>query len=182
MSYFLVKKGKDFVRAFDQVKRYDDGRTKESFKDSADINKIIQRAQVEGSLSHALKYPSAVYGEFTGVDLLGAFQQVERANAIFADLPSEVRKEFDQDAFKFAAYASDPANIDKLDKLLPKLAEPGRQFPAPGDEPIAVRVVAEKPTESPEGETSPGAPIEPSASPGDAPSASAPSSEASSST
>lgn len=123
---------------------YSDGMTKQSFRDSCDINKIIKKAQVAGSLSHLLKYDKAVYGEFTGVDLLTAYQQVERAQEIFNDLPSEVRAEFDQDAFKFAAFASDPRNIDRLDELLPAIAQPGDyRFPKPGDPPP---VAPEKPS------------------------------------
>ena len=118
---------------------FSESRVKQSFKDSTDINKIIKKAQVSGSLAHALKYDAAVYGEFTGVDLLGAYQQIERAKKIFAELPSEVRREFDQDAFKFAEYASDPANIDDLVTKLPALGEPGTQFPKPGDDPIVPR-------------------------------------------
>lgn len=115
-------------------KDYSDGRTKQAFKDSTDINKIIKKAQIAGGLAHALKYEKAVYGEFTGVDLLGAFEQIERARTIFNDLPAEVRTEFDQDAFKFAAFASDPDNIDQLENLIPKLAEPGEfVFVKPGD-------------------------------------------------
>lgn len=108
---------------------YSDGRTKQAFKDETDINKIIKKAQVEGGISHALKYPEAVYGEFTGVDLLGAYEQVKRAEAIFNDLPSEVRREFGNDALKFAGFASDPRNISRLSELIPAIAEPGRQFP-----------------------------------------------------
>ena len=112
-------------------KDYSDGRTKQSFKDSTDINKILKKAQISGGLSHALKYDEAVYGEFTGVDLLGAFEQCGRAQAIFADLPAEVRREFDQDAFKFAGYASDPANIGRLKELIPSIAEPEDFFVKP---------------------------------------------------
>ena len=120
---------------FGPITDYGESMTKQAFKDSTDINKIIRKAQKQGSLEHALKYPAAVYGEFTGVDLLGAFQQVERAQAIFDECPSEVRREFDNDAFKFMAFASDPENIDRLPELLPQLAEPGDfRFPKPGDE------------------------------------------------
>jgi hypothetical protein len=112
-------------------KNYDDGRTVQSFKDSADINKILDKAQRKGSLAHVQKYPQHVYGEFDGVDLLGALQRVERARTIFAELPSEVRAEFDQDAFKFVAFAADPANNARLAELLPAIAEPGRYFPNP---------------------------------------------------
>ncbi len=116
------------------VPDYSDGRTKQSFKDSTDINKILKKAQVSGGLSHALKYEEAVYGEFTGVDLLGAFEQCRRAQAIFADLPAEVRREFDQDAFKFAGYASDPANVGRLKQLIPSIAEPEDFFVKPAVE------------------------------------------------
>lgn len=110
---------------------YDDGRTKQSFKDSCDINKILKIAQKSGTISHLLKYDEQVYGEFTGVDLLGAYAQVSRAQEIFSDLPSEIRREFGNDALKFAGFASDPSNIDRLAKLFPALAEPGRYFPNP---------------------------------------------------
>lgn len=126
----------DFVK--DKI--YDDGRTKESFKDSTDINKIIRKAQVAGGLSHALKYDAAVYGEFTGVDLLTAFAQCNRAQTIFDELPSEVRNEFNQDAFKFAAYASAPENIHRLKELIPSIAEPASFFVKPGDEPVVAPV------------------------------------------
>ena len=114
-----------------EEKDYSDGMTKQSYADSTDINKILKKAQREGSISHLQKYDKAVYGEFTGVDLLGAYEQAGRAQAIFDDLPSEIRREFNNDAFKFAGFASDPANIDKLDKIFPALAEPGRQNPNP---------------------------------------------------
>ncbi len=112
-------------------KDYSDGRTKQAFLDSTDINKIMKKAQKGAGVAHALKYDKAVYGEFTGVDLLGAFEQCGRAQAIFADLPAEVRREFGQDAFKFAGYASDPANIGRLKELIPSIAEPEDFFSTP---------------------------------------------------
>ena len=45
------------------TKDYSDGRTKQAFKDSCDINKMLKKAQTVGSLSHLLKYPEAVYGD-----------------------------------------------------------------------------------------------------------------------
>jgi hypothetical protein len=69
------------------------GRTKQSFKDSTDINKILKKAQKAGSLAHLQKYDKAVYGEFHGYDLLEAMGKIDRANEIFADLPAEIRSE-----------------------------------------------------------------------------------------
>lgn len=114
-----------------EAKKYDDGLTKQAFKDSCDINKILKKAQKTGSIAHLQKYPELVYGEFDGVDLLGAYRRINRAQEIFDELPSEVRKEFDQDAFKFVAFASDPQNNDKLARILPAIAEPGAYFPNP---------------------------------------------------
>lgn len=106
-------------------------RTKQSFKDSCDVNKIVQRFQIKDANAHIVEFPPEAYGEFTGVDLLGAHQQVERANEIFAKLPSEVRKEFGHDPFAFAQFASDPANNGRLSELIPAIARPGAYFPNP---------------------------------------------------
>lgn len=111
---------------------YTDGRTKQAFKDQCDINKMLAKAQQAGSISHLLKYPEAVYGEFDGeFSLLDAQERISRANEIFADLPSEVRNEFNNNPLAFVQFAGDPANNDKLDKLLPAIAEPGSYFPNP---------------------------------------------------
>lgn len=112
------------------VPEFDDGRTKQSFADSCDINKILKKAQKAGGLSHVLKYPEAVYGEFEGYDLLEAYGKLNRAQEIFNDLPSEVRREFEGDALRFAAYASNPENNKRLKELIPAIAEPGNFFPS----------------------------------------------------
>lgn len=113
-------------------KEYTDGRTKQAFKDSTDINKMLKKAQQTGSIAHLMKYPEATYGEFDGdFDLLTAQGRIAKANQIFSDLPSEVRREFDHDALKFVKFAGDPANNDKLRELLPALAKPGTFFPNP---------------------------------------------------
>ena len=113
-------------------KDYYDGRTKQSFKDSCDINKILKKAQGTGSLAHLIKYPEGVYAEFDGeFGLLEAQQRIARAGEIFADLPSEVRREFGNNPLDFVAFAGDPANAGKLAELLPALAKPGNYFPNP---------------------------------------------------
>ena len=83
---------------------YSDGRTKQAFKDSCDINKILKKAQKTGSLAFAEKYGKQQFGEFENYDLLEALQKVERAEEIFMELPSEVRKDFQNDALAFAAF------------------------------------------------------------------------------
>ena len=114
-----------------ESKNYDDGMTKQSFKDQTDINKILKKAQTRNTIAHLQKYPAMVYGEFTGYDLQESMRLIDKANAIFADAPSEVRNEFGNNALKFAEFVSNPANIDRLPELLPKIAEPGSFFPNP---------------------------------------------------
>lgn len=108
---------------------YNDSRTKQSFKDSTDINKILQKAQVAGTLSHLEQF-GGEYKSFQNFDFFEAQLQIARAQTIFERLPSEIRREFNNDPGKFFAYANDPENVDNLHKLMPELARPGRQFAA----------------------------------------------------
>lgn len=105
---------------------FNDGRTKQAFADDADINKILQRAQKTGTMSHLQKYETS-YGDFSNFDFETAQNNIIRGNQIFADLPSEVRSEFNQNASKFFAFVNDPNNSDRLAQILPDLAQPGRQ-------------------------------------------------------
>lgn len=125
---------------------YGDGRTKQAFRDETDINKILAKAQRVGSLSHLVRH-GATYGDFADVpDLLTAHARLKKGQEVFAELPSEVRREFSNDMFKFYEYVNDPANVDRLPDLLPGLARPGAQNPevlrgAPGQ--AAARAAAD---------------------------------------
>jgi len=104
------------------------GRTKQSFKDGCDIHRIVAKAQKAGTLSHLEKH-GAFYADVADApqDIFEARDQLEKVNAIFADLPSELRNEFQNDPLEYLTYVNDPANRDQLDRLLPELAKPGRQ-------------------------------------------------------
>ncbi len=105
-------------------KVYDDGRTKQAFKDQADVNKILKKAQRTGTLSHLQRFEGQ-YGDFSNFDFMEAQQQLAKANSIFEQLPSELRREFNNTPQEFFAFATNPENAGKLSKLLPELAEPG---------------------------------------------------------
>lgn len=106
---------------------FKDGRTKQAFADETDINRILARAQKSGTISH-INQNKAEYGDFAGIDFFETQLQLARGREIFDDLPSEVRKEFDQNPTAFYAYVNDPANEDRLEVLLPPLAAPRRQL------------------------------------------------------
>lgn len=107
-----------------------DGRTKQTFKDETDINKIIRKAQKAGTVSHLIKH-GAHYGDYADVPtLLEAHERISAGQAIFDELPSELRQEFGGSQFEFFKFVNDPANVDRLQEVLPGLAAPGRQLPA----------------------------------------------------
>ena len=108
---------------------FDDGRTKQSFKDACDINKILKKAAKVGSLSHLEKH-GAHYGDYSDMpDLLEAQERLAAGQAVFRELPSAVRRDFGNDPSRFFAFVNNPANEGKLREILPALAEPGNQLP-----------------------------------------------------
>lgn len=129
-----------------------DGKTKQKFRDETDVNRIVARHQISTANSHLITYPPEVYREFEGVDLMDMHLRAERAKEIFAALGSELRNEFNNNAFQFISFASDPANREKLAELLPELAEPGKQMPNPhkrGGQGAAAATAQEEPQDTP---------------------------------
>lgn len=126
----MIKPGPEPVEVDGEMVLYGDGRTKQSFKDETDINKLLARAAKGDSLSHLQKH-GAEYGDFSDVDdLLSAHERLSRGVEIFAELPSAVRREFHNDMGAFFNFVNDPANAGKLRERLPELAKPGVQLPA----------------------------------------------------
>lgn len=125
MSNFYAKHKKRFHP------KYKDGRTKQAFRESCDINKILARAARTGTISHMAKH-QAEYGDFAEFDFLEAQTTITRGQQIFDELPAEIKREFGQSPEAFFNYVNDPANADKLAERLPELAAPGTQHIRPG--------------------------------------------------
>jgi len=122
----LTRKGMLSLRA-DPV--YKDGRTIQSHQDETDINKIMARFAVTGTISHLAKN-EGVYGDFADYDFHEQQNMITRGETIFAELDAEIRREFHQSPQEFFDYVNDPGNINDLRKKLPGLLEPGRQLDA----------------------------------------------------
>ncbi len=141
------------------VMKYDDGRTKQSFKDDTDINKIMARFDKTGTISHLAKF-EGVYADFSDYDFHEQTNMLTRGREIFDSLPAEIRREFNQDPQSFFDYVNDPANAADLRKKLPALAAPGQQIPraaAPDADKEAAIAAASEPVASdkPKAETPP---------------------------
>jgi len=121
---------------------YSDGRTKQSFKDETDVNKLIEKHTRMGTLSH-LEQWGGQYGDLSGFDFQEAQNQMAKANSMFEALPSSVRNQFRNDPERFFNFVNDPENADDLAKKLPELAKRGsRPLPTPAE--------AEDPAPAPE--------------------------------
>ncbi len=130
---------------------YNDGRTKQCHKDECDINKIMSRFEVTGTISHVNKY-EAVYGDFSDFDFHEQTRRLTQGREVFDALPSEVRQEFGQSPAAFFDFVNDPANKDDLLDKLPALAKPGTQLPREvsptADREAAVAAVSEPASEN----------------------------------
>ena len=117
-----------FAQAEDYLadKVYDDGVTKQAFRDATNINKIVERGIPREALSHLKEY-GEMYGEFGDVDLLQLENTLIRSREIFMALPSELRGEFENSPAQFFDFVNRSENKDRLHEIYPMLAEPGRQ-------------------------------------------------------
>ena len=89
-------------------------RTKQSFADECNINKIIAKFRKTGMITH-LKATGGQYGDFTGVtDYRAALDAIREADASFATLPADIRRQFDNDPGQFLQFVSNPDNREAL--------------------------------------------------------------------
>ena len=97
------------------------GRTKQSFRDECDVNKIMKKfkkAQGVAFLDRYQGYLSGQFGDFSEVvDYRTALEQVRQANTVFDRLPAVVRKRFGNDTAAFLDFVHDPANAGELVKM-----------------------------------------------------------------
>lgn len=92
-------------------------RTHQAAKRECDINKIMERWQKTGVMTHLNKYEGR-YGDFADVqDYQTSMNQVLEADAMFMSLPAKVRARFGNDPAAFLEFATDPENSDELVKL-----------------------------------------------------------------
>lgn len=143
MSFYYKEHGKPEERKYTQH-----GRTKQSYKDSCDINKLLEKGAKTGSLSHLEKH-GAIYGDFADLDFEQVQLQLAEGIQIFNELPAEIKKEFNQNPGEFYEFVANPENSDRLPQLLPAIAERGKFFPTvnkvqtrPSEEPQTVQTEA----------------------------------------
>ena len=90
--------------------------TKTSFQEECNINSIMKRFQKTGAITHYAKHAPS-YGECTSIDLLDAQLIIANANTMFEELPSSIRKKFDNDPALFLDFVQDEKNQEEMVKL-----------------------------------------------------------------
>lgn len=92
------------------------GRTKPEFKESCDINHILSRYVNTGQIPIHQKPP--LYGDFSEVkDYRESLNLLIEAENNFNDLPSKIRKRFDNDPAKFLEFMDNPDNEAEMREL-----------------------------------------------------------------
>lgn len=111
-------------------------RTVQDFKESCDVNYIMEKYQRDGIISQMSRDPQV--GDFSNFeDYHSALNQIMDAEIQFQEIPSKIRERFNNDPEKFFNFAVDPANLDELRKmglaygLEPELEAPVVEEPAP---------------------------------------------------
>lgn len=91
--------------------------TKQSEAAATDINKIIERFDAGGMISH-VNERTPVYLDVSEVaDYRGALEQVRKTNEFFMELPAKVRERFKNDPAEFLDFMTDDANMAEAVEL-----------------------------------------------------------------
>ena len=91
--------------------------TQQHFQEECDIINIIKRHDRNGIIEHVHR-GQARYGDFSEItDYREALDLVQHAQEEFMSIPSDIRKQFDNNPGKFYEFVSNPDNKDELKKM-----------------------------------------------------------------
>lgn len=92
-------------------------RTKQSFKEECDINRIMRKFEKTGMIEHANRFEGQ-YGNFIGAPMFHEAQtMIAQAQEMFMTVPAKVRERFGNDPGAFLAFVQDENNKDEMRKL-----------------------------------------------------------------
>lgn len=115
--------------------------TQQHSKDEADINKIMARYIKTGVIDHVAKYQGQ-YLENNDIDYHTSQNIIIKADKMFSELPSSVRKEFENNPAEFLKFVNNEENNEKMAELGLTKTPPPKTPPVEEKPPFT-----EKPTE-----------------------------------
>ena len=117
-------------------------RTEQHHKDATTITNILKQYDKTGLITH-VNQAKAEYGDFTQVnEYQESLNMVIRAQNAFDELPSDIRKKFNNDPGEFLEFATNPDNQEEMVTLglaraiqdpAPMKVEVVNQDPAPAE-------------------------------------------------
>jgi phage internal scaffolding protein len=99
---------------------------KQSFKNECDMNRIIAKFRKTGMIDHIRENGGRFIDVPEDLDFQTAQNVMAKATSMFEELPSDLRKKFDNDVQTFMDYVNNPENEDgmrQLGLLKPKAPE-----------------------------------------------------------
>jgi len=105
-------------------------RAKQSFKGECDINRIMGKYLKSGTVDHFTRH-GGTYGFASSATFHDAMNVVVKAEKMFSDLPSDIRKKFANDPAAFLEFVQDEKNLPEMRKLGLAPEAPSSSSPAP---------------------------------------------------
>jgi len=119
--------------------------TKQEMREETNINLIMAKFQRTGMVSH-LNEHQAQYSFATGDDFLASMLIINKAQDMFDELPSSVRKRFANSPHDFLEFVQNPDNADDLVNMGLSTAPP---LPSPSPAASTPSVADEPPSTPP---------------------------------
>lgn len=91
-------------------------KTKQSFKDECDINRIMARYAATGTLDFVNKR-EAQFMDVSEIDFQNAMEVVTQSRQAFMTLPAVVRNRFNNDPGQLLGFLGDESNLEEAIKL-----------------------------------------------------------------
>jgi len=89
-------------------------RVEQSHKDEVNINNIVKRAGGMELIAKVNALTQFEYDDVTGNDFQESMNAIIKARDTFDQVPSAIRKQFDNDPAKFMDFVHNPVNSDSL--------------------------------------------------------------------
>lgn len=104
--------------------------TRQEFSEECDFNTVMHKWQVSGLITHVNTQQPQYLDLSEAIDFQESLAIVQRAQAMFASLPSHVRDRFGNNPQSLLDFLSNPENIDEAVKLgLAKISSTGAERP-----------------------------------------------------
>jgi len=86
--------------------------TEQGHKEECDVNNIIKKYDATGLITHVSQFEAA-YGDVSSIDFKDSLDLQIRIGAKFNELPSNIRKRFDNQPLLYLQFLEDPKNLEE---------------------------------------------------------------------